>query len=195
MADARTPARAAVRKPAPSTGKQQSILGFFAKTPSARTPTPSSTPSTVRPSAAKARSGGAAGGDGGDDNDTTLSSPCLRETKANARSVSVKAAKAAQITPVPSSDPAEPPSSQENAASDYGASTKVPKNALPSPLTPAETAQKAANRLAIPSSSPTRKVWTGNNVASRRRQYSHVLTPWSSGPESGQLRRIVGRGR
>ncbi|CAK7202202.1 DNA mismatch repair protein msh6 [Sporothrix eucalyptigena] len=136
MADARTPARAPARKSAaPSTGKQQSILGFFAKTPS-----------TVRPSASKARD---------DDKDsTTLSSPCLRETKANPRVTS----RAAQITPLPSSDPAEPSSSQENAAAPYDSSTKVPKiDALPSPLTPAETAQKTANRLAVPTSSPTRK--------------------------------------
>lgn len=144
MADARTPARPPVRKSAaPSTGKQQSILGFFAKTPS-----------TVRPSASKPPRSSATVGD--DDNDsTTLSSPCLRETKANPRVSS----RAAQITPLPSSDPAEPSSSQENAAAPFDSSTKVPKtDALPSPFTPAETAQKASNRLAVPNSSPTRKV-------------------------------------
>ncbi|CAK7220593.1 DNA mismatch repair protein msh6 [Sporothrix bragantina] len=142
MADARTPARAPARKSAaPSTGKQQSILGFFAKTPS-----------TVRPSASKARNGTSGGDD--DQNSTTMSSPCLRETKANPRVTP----RAAQITPLPSSDPAEPLSSQENVGVPYDSSTKVPKiDNLPSPLTPAETVQKAASRLAVPDSSPTRK--------------------------------------
>lgn len=142
MADARTPARPPAHKSAASsTGKQQSILGFFAKTPSAKTP------STARPSASKPRD---------DDIDsTTLSSPCLRETKANPRIT----ARAAQITPLPSSDPAEPSSSQENAAAPYGSLTKVPEvDALPSPLTPAETIQKVASQLVVASSSPTRKV-------------------------------------
>ncbi len=141
--DAQTPARATVRKAAPSTGKQQSILGFFSKTPSARS---STTPSSARPSAS-----------------AELSSPCLRETKANKANARVSSvASTSPITPVPSSDPAEPPSSQENAGS-YGAAaaSKVHKPravALPSPMTPAETAQKTADRLAVPSSSPTRKV-------------------------------------
>ncbi|KAL1907153.1 DNA mismatch repair protein msh6 [Sporothrix stenoceras] len=148
MADARTPARPPARKSAaPSTGKQQSILGFFAKTPS-----------VVRPSASKPPRSATATATADDDNDsTTMSSPCLRETKANPRVSS----RAAQITPLPSSDPVEPSSSQENAATPLDASTKVPKTdalpALPSPFTPAETAQKAANRLAVPNSSPTRK--------------------------------------
>ncbi|KIH90236.1 DNA mismatch repair protein MSH6 [Sporothrix brasiliensis 5110] len=143
MADARTPARPPARKAvAPSTGKQQSILGFFAKTPS-----------TVRPSASKPPRSATATAD--DENEgTALSSPCLRETKANPRVSS----RAAQITPLPSSDPAEPSSSQENATTPLDASTKVPKtDALPSPFAPAETAQKSANRLAVPTSSPTRK--------------------------------------
>ncbi|CAK7242540.1 MAG: DNA mismatch repair protein msh6 [Sporothrix thermara] len=143
MAEARTPARPPARKSAaPSTGKQQSILGFFAKTPS-----------TIKPSASKARNGTSGGDD--DQDSTTMSSPCLRETKANPRVTP----RGPQITPVPSSDPAEPSSSQENTGTPYDSSIKVPKSdALPSPLTPAETVQKSANRLAVPDSSPTRKV-------------------------------------
>ncbi|CAK7262713.1 DNA mismatch repair protein msh6 [Sporothrix epigloea] len=124
MEDVRTPVRPPARKSAaPSTGKQQSILGFFAKTPL-----------TARPSALNARNGTAGGDD--EQDSTTLSSPCLRETKANSR----VASRGAQITPLASSDPAEPSSSQENKGTFHDSLTKKP-----------------VNRLKVPDSSPTRK--------------------------------------
>ncbi|CAK7563881.1 MAG: DNA mismatch repair protein msh6 [Sporothrix epigloea] len=124
MEDVRTPIRPSARKSAaPSTGKQKSILGFFAKTPL-----------TARPSALNARNGTTGGDDERDS--TTLSSPCLRETKVNSR----VAPRGAQITPLASSDPAEPSSSQENKGTFHDSLTR-----------------KTANRLKVPDSSPTRK--------------------------------------
>ncbi|OAA62787.1 DNA mismatch repair protein [Niveomyces insectorum RCEF 264] len=140
--NASTPARPAPRKPSQSSEKQQSILGFFSKTPSAKAP------STVLATAARTRNGT------GEGESAVLSSPCLREAKGNARAFSKSTS---DITPAPSSDVLEPPSSQENGDGYYGSSIKVRPNALPSPLTPAETVQKSATHLAVPSSSPSRK--------------------------------------
>jgi hypothetical protein len=91
------------------------------------------------------------------------------------------------ITPVPSSDAAEPRSSQENLST----IVKVVNQFLPSPLTPAErlVKQVSAPRKrapAVPSSSPTRKVCFCTHL--------HVLYPpmltMSPGSKSSQLCRI-----
>ncbi|KEZ41490.1 DNA mismatch repair protein MSH6 [Scedosporium apiospermum] len=132
---ARTPAKTPTsqKKPAGSAsgGKQQSIMSFFARS--------ASTPSAANPKPAP-------------------SSPldCLKEsTKSN----SLKP-RAANITPLPSSDPIDPPSSQENIDS---ANPKVvdPGASLPSPVTPAEAMVKQTTTSSRPfmSSSPTRKVY------------------------------------
>ncbi|KAI1372382.1 DNA mismatch repair protein Msh6 [Hypoxylon crocopeplum] len=78
------------------------------------------------------------------------SSSCLKETTRSNRKPSV-------VTPVPSSDALEPSSSQENHGS--AATVKVPRNAsLPSPVTPAEQANKQAfSAVASVASSPSRK--------------------------------------
>ncbi|KAI0126282.1 muts domain V [Xylariales sp. AK1849] len=85
--------------------------------------------------------------------DTNLS-PCLRETTTNSLQLNRKS-KPSNITPVPSSDAIEPPSSQEN----HSASTvKVLKDTLPSPVTPAEPPIKqAVPAKIIMGSSPSRK--------------------------------------
>lgn len=91
---------------ASSTGKQQkSILGFFAKTANTASSPASSTAAAPTPKAPK---------------DTTepASSPCLKETsraKTNSLQLSTGRTRRKDITtPVPSSDAAEPSSSQEN---------------------------------------------------------------------------------
>ena len=99
MGEKSTPARTPARTPsmakkvgqAPSTGKQQSILGFFSKSGGggiASSPAPSSAERKV------------------------ASSPCLQETT---RSNSMATAKrSVNLTPLPSSDAIDPGSSQEN---------------------------------------------------------------------------------
>lgn len=87
---ARTPARTpSTAKKAPSTGKQQSILGFFSK-PGAG-PSPSTKPASTSKKDA--------------------SPQCLKETT---RANSMLARRTTAVTPVPSSDAIEPGSSQEN---------------------------------------------------------------------------------
>jgi DNA mismatch repair protein MSH6 len=130
---ARTPAKTpATSKKAnsASTGKQQSILGFFSK-PAAS--------AGAKPSAATSQEAD--------------SSPCLKETtKSNAKRPPTT------LTPVPSSDPVDPHSSQENRDA---AAVKVVDQSLPSPLTPAEIALKQSATVAtMNSSSPIRKVRT-----------------------------------
>lgn len=90
---AKTPSTAKKQGQAPSTGKQQSILGFFSKTPASSANAPNSSPSVKpTPSLKKASS-----------------SQCLQETtKSNS------ARRPPDATPVPSSDAPEPTSSQEN---------------------------------------------------------------------------------
>lgn len=128
---ARTPARtpSAQKKTAgpASGGKQQSILGFFSKGSAAKT-----TPSVPK--------------------DTESSPTCLKEsTKTNFLARPDRSA----VTPVPSSDAIEPPSSQENIDS---ATVKVPSPALPSPVSPAEILKQTPSTRILMSSSPTRKV-------------------------------------
>lgn len=116
--------------------QQKSILGFFSKA------------SQNGPSSASGKSA----------NKDADSSPCLKETtKSNSNSLQLKK-KAVNITPVPSSDAIEPSSSQEN----HSVSTvKVLKDALPSPVTPAELPSKQAVAAKITmGSSPSRKVST-----------------------------------
>ncbi|KAH6615735.1 muts domain V-domain-containing protein [Chaetomium sp. MPI-SDFR-AT-0129] len=87
---ARTPARIpSTAKKAPSTGKQQSILGFFSKPGNG--PSPSTKPASTSKKDA--------------------SPQCLKETT---RANSMLARRTAAVTPVPSSDAIEPSSSQEN---------------------------------------------------------------------------------
>ncbi|KAI1823288.1 DNA mismatch repair protein msh6 [Xylaria intraflava] len=99
MGETRTPAKqSSSRKPgsaSASTGarKQQSILGFFAKSsPSAPSKSTTTTPTTL-PSARTS---------------------CLQETKKSNSLQLKKSRKLSNITPVPSSDAVEPSSSQEN---------------------------------------------------------------------------------
>ena len=132
---ARTPS---AKTPAPqklgsavSTGKQQSILGFFSKA--------ASTPPTA-----------------GSVGSRTKPNTCLTDVTNKSNSF---ANKRGPITPVPSSDAIEPPSSQEN----LHTSVKVVNQSLPSPLTPAERLVQQASTSnkpapAVPSSSPSRKV-------------------------------------
>ncbi|KAK4231839.1 putative DNA mismatch repair protein msh6 [Podospora fimiseda] len=111
-AAARTPARtpSAAKKPgqAPSTGKpsggkQQSILGFFSRTPAAASASaPNSSPSvkpTTTPSA---------------DKSTTPSQFLKETTKSKSNSMAPVSRRTNNSTPVPSSDAIEPTGSQEN---------------------------------------------------------------------------------
>jgi len=129
----RTPAKTPASSKRPglaSTGKQQSILGFFSKSASA----------------------GSAGG--GKENQS--SSPAVKETpKAKAPPKAAKRS-SSSITPAASSDPAEPHSSQENRSS---APARAVRLNLPSPLTPADVnVKQAAAAPVAASSSPSRKV-------------------------------------
>ncbi|KAL2163373.1 hypothetical protein VTH06DRAFT_5430 [Thermothelomyces fergusii] len=96
-AGVRTPAKTpSTAKKAPSTGKQQSILGFFSRTGGAgNAKGPSSSPST-KPASTSERE---------------TSPQCLKETT---RANSMLARRTTAVTPVPSSDAIEPSSSQEN---------------------------------------------------------------------------------
>jgi DNA mismatch repair protein MSH6 len=90
MPDKTSAAPSAKKSTPASTGKQQSILGFFVR---------NGTPSTQRATPKDASS-----------------SPCLKETtKSNYMAIKTRPA---NITPVPSSDAVEPSSSQENANHD-----------------------------------------------------------------------------
>src|SRR5690606_17796531 len=114
-----------------SGGKQQSILGFFGRS--------ASTPTAAKPAPSQPDS-----------------SPCLRETT---KSNSLARPSRAHITPVPSSDAMEPPSSQENVVS-TNAKVAASAPALPSPVTPAEFLVKQnSSALPLMSSSPIRKVY------------------------------------
>ncbi|AEO68115.1 uncharacterized protein THITE_2117497 [Thermothielavioides terrestris NRRL 8126] len=139
----RTPAKTpSTAKKAPSTGKQQSILGFFSRTGAASsvagaTPSPSarsaSTTTTKR----------------------DASPQCLKETTTKSNSMLVSR-RTATATPVPSSDALEPSSSQENRDA---STTKV---ASLTRLSPAATPAKIVKKQPVsakPSlhSSPSRK--------------------------------------
>jgi DNA mismatch repair protein MSH6 len=129
----------AVRKQnssAASNKNQRSILGFFSK--AAPSGTPSTANGTPKANGLSANSNGNA------------------KLPSSSKSASAKT-KAQNITPLPSSDSASIPSSQENIAN--RASDEV-DNGLPSPLTPAKSYTKQAvngNYLAD-FSSPSRRV-------------------------------------
>lgn len=114
-ASARTPARPApsVKKSGTaSTGKQQSILGFFSKASAATSANgPASSPSTRISASAK---------------QDLPARPLKESTKSNSM---LKASRPSNVTPVPSSDAVEPwsPGSQEN----RGASTAKVTNLTP----------------------------------------------------------------
>lgn len=125
-----------------STGKQQSILGFFSKAatqpkPTANGATPSSdkTPSTIK---------------------ENKKSSCLKETTTKSNSLSF-AKRPTNTTPVPSSDVVEPLSSQENVDA-MVLDAKLSSDSLPSPASPGELDEKAdITPKVLPSSSPSRK--------------------------------------
>ncbi|ROV99650.1 hypothetical protein VSDG_03104 [Cytospora chrysosperma] len=130
-----------------STGKQQSILGFFSKAstqPKSNSATPTSNKATP---ASKGNT----------------KSSCLKETtKSNSLSF---AKRSVNITPVPSSDAVEPLSSQENLDA-MVLDTKISSDSLPSPSSPTELDDKTAVAAKVlPSSSPTRKVKKAVNYA------------------------------
>ena len=135
----KTPSTAKKAGVAASTGKQQSILGFFSKS-SVNGSTPASSKSAPKARTVKTEPD---------------SSPCLKEsTKSNSMATAKRAS--ISITPVPSSDAAGPLSSQENR--DVSTATKVLQDILPLPLTPAELdVKQPVRRHPIMSSSPTRK--------------------------------------
>ncbi|CAI4219273.1 unnamed protein product [Parascedosporium putredinis] len=147
---ARTPAKTpSSQKKGPtgsaSAGKQQSIMSFFGR--------PSATPSSA---ASKSKAAAP----------QSSPVPCLKETT---KSNSLPRPRAANITPIPSSDAVDPPSSQENMDSTV---TKVRSAAaaaagLPSPVTPAEALVKQTRTTSRPfmSSSPTRKARKAVNYA------------------------------
>lgn len=144
MADKRSPP---VRTPArtPGGGAQRSIMSFFSKPASAAKAGAPSSDSSRRPSASASAPASAS------------ESPCLKESTSKSNSLSTKK-RPSNVTPVPSSDALEPPSSQENQDA-IGASLKVVAKHLPSPVTPAELVvkQAAAPASTLPSS-PSRKV-------------------------------------
>ena len=142
---ARTPARGvggARNSTASSTGKQQSILGFFSKGSSAgsNAAVSSSSPSVKLPPAGK----------------ENRPSP-NQNLRTKATSLPRINRQSSSITPAPSSDPAGPPSSRDSTTDT--APGKVATQSLPSPMTPAEAVVKP--RTAVPmlaNSSPSRKV-------------------------------------
>ena len=125
-----------------ASGKQQSILGFFSKTPSQNGTASASAKSAANNSSTKSTT-------------PNNSSACLKE-KTNLNSLQLSKKKPSLSTPVPSSDAIEPSSSQENHSD---TTVKVFHDSLPSPTTPAELPSKQA---ALPKmtvgSSPSRKV-------------------------------------
>lgn len=156
---ARTPAKtpATVKNNSTSTGKQQSILGFFSK-PALKAST-NGTPSTPNPTTA------------------IKENKSLKETtKSNSMSFSKRPS---NITPVPSSDAPEPLSSQENR--DMMADVKVVSDSLPSPVTPAEVVKKQQAEVktkVMVGSSPSRKVSldaTRPHLPGTRADYSSFL--------------------
>lgn len=127
-----------------STGKQQSILGFFSKAstqPKAKVN--SATPSTNTTKSASASKG------------SKKSASCLKETtKSNSLSF---AKRPTNITPVPSSDAVEPLSSQENVDA-MVLDTKLSSDSLPSPASPDEVDTKVdVSAKPLPGNSPSRK--------------------------------------
>ncbi|KAK4153972.1 muts domain V-domain-containing protein [Chaetomidium leptoderma] len=148
---ARTPAKTPAKTPstakkAPSTGKQQSILGFFSR-PGAAGGASGVSPSPTTKSTSTSK------------RDT--SPQCLKETtRANSM---LGPRRTTTVTPVPSSDAIEPSSSQEN----RDASTvKVASMDHPSLLTSAKISQKSSiSAKANLHSSPSRKTKKAVNYA------------------------------
>lgn len=147
-ASARTPARtpSTAKKTnnstLSSTGKQQSILGFFSKSTTqsgsnASTPaskaTPSATPKQSKPSPPS----------------------CLKETTTKSNSLSF-AKRPTTLTPVPSSDAVEPLSSQENRDAVH-VDAKLSSDSLPSPGS-SDDDKAAVDVKPVTNSSPSRKV-------------------------------------
>ncbi|GAB1317668.1 DNA mismatch repair protein msh6 [Madurella fahalii] len=135
---ARTPSTAKKAGQAPSTGKQQSILGFFSRTPAAGSNSGQSPSSSTKPTPTARKD---------------PSPQCLKETtRANSMLVSRRTTTA---TPVPSSDAVEPWSSQENRDEP---SAKLVSIGFPSPTIPADTVGKQSVQItASLHSSPSRK--------------------------------------
>lgn len=125
-----------------STGKQQSILGFFSKsatqsssnasTPGSKT-TPSATINESKPSP----------------------SSFLKETTTKSNSLSF-AKRPTTLTPVPSSDAVEPLSSQENKDATH-LNSKLSSDSLPSPGSSVDD-KAALDVKPLTESSPSRKV-------------------------------------
>lgn len=131
-----TPARtpATLKKQSSSSKNQSSIMGFFSKTPSGTQParTASQTPSQS----------------------STKSAPSTNNKLVPKPSI-FKVSAAQSVTPIPSSDAIEGPSSDDEMVNSV--STKVDNTALPSPLSSAKSKiQQNANGMAY--SSPSRKV-------------------------------------
>ncbi|KAI0466260.1 DNA mismatch repair protein msh6 [Xylaria cf. heliscus] len=144
MGEARTPAKTPAKTPSTATRKQQSILGFFAKSSPSAPSNKSST--TTTPTAA-----------------TPARSSCLQETtKSNSLQLN-RNKKPSNVTPVPSSDAIEPSSSQEN----HGSAGATPTNKVlgwsprePSPVALAkldDMKKPVAPAKIVMGSSPSRK--------------------------------------
>ncbi|ROW04721.1 hypothetical protein VMCG_04876 [Cytospora schulzeri] len=130
-----------------STGKQQSILGFFSRASTQ----PKSNSATPTPNKTISASKG------------NKKSSCLKETtKSNSLSF---AKRPVNITPVPSSDAVEPLSSQENLDA-MVLDTKLSSDSLPFPSSPIEVEDKTPVAVKVlPNSSPSRKVKKAVNYA------------------------------
>lgn len=158
---ARTPARAAPK--ATPASKQRSIVSFFQK----------SSPATSTPTAAPS------------DKVSSGSQPsCLQETKANSLPKPKPSAKL--VTPVPSSDALEPPSSQENETVD-SESRPTTLRSSPTTMTSGLRASHLSTPRGLDDKSPSRKVRSHVEEA-------HVLPNMETGCQKGrQLRRVLGR--
>lgn len=159
-----------------STGKQQSILGFFSKVSTQ----PKSTGATSTPS----KTTSALKGD--------KKSSCLKETtKSNSLSFSKRSL---NFTPVPSSDVVEPLSSQENLDS-MVLDTKLTSDPFLAPSSPADLDDKAAVPAFVLPSSPIRKVCLAFHLSHAFVAGSSLTSPHLPGQEGRQLRRDVRRRR
>ncbi|KAK4234506.1 hypothetical protein C8A03DRAFT_37716 [Achaetomium macrosporum] len=128
---ARTPAKPpSTVKKAHSTGKQQSILGFFSRTGAAGTAGGASPSPATKPASASRE-------------DT--SPQCLKETKTKSNSMLVSR-HTTTVTPVPSSDAVDPSSSQENRNTSIA---KVVSVGLHTAAASAKIAKKQAAKKAV----------------------------------------------
>jgi len=168
-ATARTPARpapASKKSGTASTGKQQSILGFFSKSSAAADNNgPASSPLAKASSSAK----------------DLPARPLKETTKSNSM---LGSKRPSNVTPVPSSDVVEPLSSQENMDT---STVKKVGDSSQSPFTSAKIVKKQVfDKKVSAGSSPSRKV----RRASPLGHSSLVSNPSYLGQEDGQLRRI-----